>query len=81
MRKNKVNQSKYESLECRNCLECKNIIETENPGFNYWNSTGRIYLIVCSDGMTRACEVGDAKPSDCLVWERNMDKWDKSNGL
>ncbi len=78
MRKNKVNQSKYESLECRICKECKNIIETENPSFNYWNSTGRIYLIVCSDGMTRTCEVGDAKPSDCLKWEQNMDK---VNGL
>lgn len=78
-RSNKVNQAKYETLACRNCPACKRISEVETPGFNYWNSTGRTYLIICSDGFTRTCEVGDSKPSDCLTWEQNFNAWSESN--
>jgi hypothetical protein len=70
-----VNQSKYETLQCRNCKECLQIFEKENPGFNYWNPTGRIYLITCSDREVRMCEVGDSKPSGCMLWEQAMDKY------
>jgi hypothetical protein len=75
MRKNKVNTAKYESLKCRNCYKCKRISEIETPGFNYWHSTGRTYLIICSDGFTRTCEVGAEKPSDCLIDEESWDSY------
>jgi hypothetical protein len=74
-RSNKVNYSKYETLQCRSCKECLEILEKENPGFNLWNPGGRIYLITCSDREVRHCEVGDSKPSDCMLWELAMDKY------
>lgn len=77
MGNNKVNKSKFETLKCRNCPECKEIIEKENPGFNLWNLGNKLYLIKCSDGITRMCEVGDSCPSDCLTWEMAFDSFMK----
>jgi hypothetical protein len=78
MAKNKVNTAKYEILKCRSCLRCKSIEERKTPGFNYWYSTGCIYLIICDDGFTRICEVGEAKPSGCLIDEENWESWDSN---
>lgn len=74
-RSNKVNYSKHETLQCRSCKECLEILEKQNPGFNLWNPGGRIYCITCSDREVRHCEVGDSKPSDCMLWEQAIDKF------
>lgn len=69
MTKNRVNESTFKGLVCRTCEECKKISEVITPGFNMYQNTGYTYIITCSDGLTRDCEVGSDCPTNCMKFE------------